>query len=184
MRNFGNQRSNRIVRTEYLNGKKFKETGCDYFAEQDTCVVRQFSVYEYKPDENLKKQTMYESDSAVRFIRRYYKKGNLEVIKTNTWEMFPTKDPDPEKAMKLTDSVYYDTKGREVKRLHYNESFEKPWIEKYTYSDKGYTKEVIGTRMDTIRFFKYSELDKLALKEGIDFEFRDTTNYQYKIDYY
>lgn len=184
VRNFGNKRSNRIIRMEYMDGKKIKETACDYFEEQDTCVVRQFSVYDYNPNENLKIQTMYESDSAVRFIRKYYKEGNLEVIKTNTWEMFPTKDPNPEKAMKLTDSVFYDSKGREIKRLHYNESFDKPWMEKYNYSDNGYTKEIIGTRMDTIRFYKYSELDKLARKKRIDFEFRDTTNYQYKIDYY
>ena len=38
--------------------------------------------------------------------------------------------------------------------------------------------------MDTIRFYKYSKLDELAKKKGVDFEFRDTTNYQYKIDYY
>jgi len=45
-RNFGNQRSNRIVRIEYKDGRKYKETDCDYFEKQDTCVVRQFSVYE------------------------------------------------------------------------------------------------------------------------------------------
>lgn len=184
VRNFGNQRSNRIVSIVYKNGRKFKETDCDYFEEQDTCVVRQFSVYAYKPSENLKIQTMYESDSAIRFIRKYYVKEDLEVIKTNTWEMFPTKDPNPEKAMKLIDSVFYDSKAREIKRLHYNESFDKPWIEKYNYSNKGYSKEILGTRMDTIRFYKYSKLDKMANKKGINFEFRDSTNFQYKIDYY
>ena len=183
-RNFGNQRSNRIVRIEYKNGKKIKETNCDYFQKQDTCVIRQFSVYEYKPKENLKIQTMYEADSAVRFIRKFYKKGNLEVIKTSSWEMFPTKDPDPEKAMKLTDSVFYDSKGREIKRLHYNEDFEKPWIEKYKYSNKGYTKEISGTRMDTTRFYNYSEFDKMTQKKEIDFEFKDTTNYKYEFKYY
>ncbi len=183
-RNFGNQRSNRIVRIEYKGEKKFKETACDYFQKQDTCVVRQFSVYEYKPEENLKIQTMYESDSAVRFIRKYHKNGNLEVIKTSTWEMFPSKDPDPEKAMKLTDSIFYDSKGREIKRLHYNEDFESPWIEEYQYSENGYTKEISGTRMDTTQFYKYSELDKIANKRNIDFEFRDTVNYKYEIEYY
>ncbi|WP_298248324.1 hypothetical protein [uncultured Christiangramia sp.] len=183
-RNYGNQRSNRIERIEYKNGKKIKETDCDYFEKQDTCVVRQFSVYEYLPKENLKIQTMYEADSAVRFIRKYRKTGDLEVIKTNTWEMFPTKDPDLEKAMKLADSVFYDSKGREIKRLHYNEDFERPWIEEYQYSDNGYTKKISGTRDDTTQFYKYSELDKIANKRDIDFEFRDTVNYKYEIDYY
>ncbi|HET8885553.1 MAG TPA: hypothetical protein VFM70_04280 [Salinimicrobium sp.] len=183
-RKFGNPRSNRIVRIEYKNGKKFKETDCDYFETKDTCVIRQFSIYEYNTDNNLKIQTMYESDSAVRFIRKYRKNGNLEVIRTNTWEMFPTKDPDPENAMQLTDSVFYDSKGREIKRLHYNKDFKEPWIEKFEYSDNGYTKEISGTRMDTTRFYEYSKLDKLANKKEIDFEFRDTTNYKYKIKYY
>jgi hypothetical protein len=34
--------------------------------------------------------------------------------------MFPTNNPNPENAMKLTDSVFYDSKGREIKRS-YNE---------------------------------------------------------------
>jgi len=183
-RNFGNQRSNRIVRIEYKNGRKFKEIACDYFQKPDTCVVRQYSVYEYKPKENLNIQTMYEADSAIRFIRKYQKNGNLEVIKTSSWEMFPTKDPDPEKAMKLTDSVFYDSKGREIKRLHYNKDFEKPWMEEYQYSNLGYTREISGTRMDTTRFYKYSKLDKIVNKREIDFEFRDTVNYKYEIEYY
>ncbi|MFN4761983.1 hypothetical protein ACKGJN_02565 [Gillisia sp. Q332] len=183
-RNFGKTRSNRIVRIQYENGKKVKETDCDYFQKQDTCVVRQISVYEYNPKENLKIQTMYESDTAIRFIRKYHKIGNLEVIKTSTWEMFPSKDPDPEKAMKLTDSVFYDSKGREIKRIHHNEDFDKPWVEIFKYSDKGYTKGISGTRMDTTRFYKYSKPDKLRNKKEIDFEFKDTTAFKYEIKYY
>jgi len=183
-RNFGNQRSNRIIKIEFKNGIKFKETDCDHFEKQDTCVVRQFAVFEYKPEENLKIQTMYEADSAIRLIRKYHKNGNLEVIKTNTWEMFPTKDPDPKNAMKLTDSVFYDSKEREIKRINHNEDFKEPWIEKYDYFKDGYSKEIIGTRMDTIRFYKYSKLDKIANKRKIDFNFGDTKNYKYEIEYY
>ena len=157
-RNFGNQRSNRIVRIEYKDGRKIKETECDYFEKQDTCVVRQFSIFALNRKENLNIQTMYEADSAVRFVRRHHKIGKIEVIKTRTWEMFPTKDPDPENAMKLIDSVFYDSKGREVQRLHYNESFKEPWVEKYRYSKDGYTKEISGTRMDTIVFTNIQNL--------------------------
>lgn len=183
-RKFGNKRSNRIVKIEYKKGRKIKEIDCDYFEKQDTCVVRHYSVYEYNSKDKLKIQTMYESDSAVRFIRKYNKIGNREVIETSTWEMFPTKNPNSENAMKLTDSVYYDIKGREIKRIHYNEDFKEPWTEKFEYSDKGYTKEISGTRMDTTRFYEYSKLQKLANKKEINFEFRDTTNYKYEIKYY
>jgi hypothetical protein len=183
-RNFGSQRSNRIVRIEYRQGRKFKETTCDYVQKQDTCVVRQYSMYEYKPEENLIIQTMFEADTSIRFIRKYHKIGNQEVIKTSSWEIFPTKDPDLEKAMRLTDSVFYDSKGREIKRLHYNADFDKPWVEKYQYSDSGYTKEISGTRMDTTIFYGYSRLDRIANAKEIDFKFRDTTNYRYEIEYY
>jgi hypothetical protein len=56
--------------------------------------------------------------------------------------MFPTNNPNPENAMKLTDSVFYDSKGREIKRLHYNEDLKEPWTEKFQYSTNGYTKEI------------------------------------------
>jgi hypothetical protein len=88
----------------YQNGKKIKETDCDYF-ENKILAVRQFSVYEYDLKNKMKTQTTYESDSAVRFIRKHHKTGNLEVITTNSWEMFPTNNPNPENAMKLTDSI-------------------------------------------------------------------------------
>jgi hypothetical protein len=70
---------------------------------------------------------MYEYNSAVRFIRKSHKTRNLEVITTNSWEMFPTKDPNPENAIKLTDSVFFDSKGREIKHLHFNEKFKETW---------------------------------------------------------
>lgn len=183
-RNFGNVRSNRIVSIAYQNGKKIKETDCDYFEKQDTCVVRQFSVYEYDLKNKMKTQTTYESDSAVRLIRKHHKTGNLEVITTNSWEMFPTNNPNPENAMKLTDSVFYDSKGREIKRLHYNEDLKEPWTEKFQYSTNGYTKEIAGTRMDTVQFYEYSKLQKLANKKHIDFDFRDATNYKYEFQRY
>ena len=68
--------------------------------------------------------------------------------------------------------------------MHYNEDFDKPWIEKYKYSNNGYTKEISGTRMDTTRFYNYSEFDKMSQKKEIDFEFKDTTNYKYEFKYY
>jgi hypothetical protein len=66
--------------------------------------------------------------------------------------------------MKLTDSVFYDSKGREIKRLHYNEDLKEPWTEKFQYSTNGYTKEIAGTRMDTVQFYEYSKLQKSPIK--------------------
>jgi hypothetical protein len=54
--------------------------------------------------------------------------------------MFPTNNPNPENAMKLTDSVFYDSKGREIKRLHYNED-PKSLGQKFQYSTNGYKKK-------------------------------------------
>jgi hypothetical protein len=183
-RNFENQRSNSVFKIEYLNGKKTKETDCDYFEKQDTCVVRQFSFYEYNPKENLKTQTMHDPDSAVRFIRKSHKTRNREVITTNSWEMFPTKDPNPENAIKLTDSVFYDSKRREIKRLHFNGNFKETWSEKFQYSKNGYTKIVSGNRMDTTLFHVYSKLEKLANKKHIDIDFKDATSHTYEFNYH
>jgi hypothetical protein len=183
-RAYGNQRSNRIVEYKYQKGKKYLEIRCDYFEKQDTCVVRDFSEFQYNENEKLKIQTLYESDSAVRIIRKHQRFGNLEIIKINTWEMFPSKNPDLKKAMKLTDSIFYDSKDRISEERHYNDDFKEPWMEKYQYSKDGYSKEFSGTRNDTIIYFNYSPLEKLAKRKNIDFNFRDTLNYKCEIIYY
>lgn len=67
-RNFGQPRSNRKVQYTYKNRLKMKEVSCDYFAKQDTCVVRQIVLYQYKPEKDLRIETIYEPDSAVRLV--------------------------------------------------------------------------------------------------------------------
>lgn len=181
---FSNPRSNRIVRMEYNDNKRISEVVCDYFEKQDTCVVRQFTKYEYK-DEDLKKSTIFEADTAVRIIRTYDRTGNMEVTKIHSWEMFPKKNPELENAMKFIDTTYYDNKGRKIKVLRYNERYAEPIIETYSYSDTGYSLKIGGaTAKDTTLYFQYHELQKIADKNNIDFKFRTAPEYKYEIEYY
>jgi hypothetical protein len=50
--------------------------------------------------------------------------------------MFPTNNPNPENAMKLTDSVFTIQKEEKLND-HYNEDLKEPWTEKFQYSTNG-----------------------------------------------
>lgn len=178
----GNTRSNRITETEYKNNRRVFEKSCDYFKKQDTCVVRSFSKFEFDKKTGIEKQTLFESDSSIRFIREIKKLKNIRITKVHSWEMFPSKNPKKENAMILTDSTYLDTKGRKIKSLHYNDKYEKPWIEIFQYSKNEYTKQTIGTSRDTILKFKITDLQKMAEKKKIEYKFYSLGNYKYEIE--
>ena len=179
---FGNTRSNRITETEYVNNRRVFENSCDYFKQQDTCVIRSFSKFEFDKITGIEKETRFESDSSVRFIREIQNLKKIRITKVHSWEMFPTKNPKKKNAMILTDTTYLDNKGRKIKSLHYNAKREKPWIEIFKYSENEYTKQTIGTARDTILKFKISDLQKMAEKKNIDFKFYSFENYKYEIE--
>jgi hypothetical protein len=180
----GNTRSNRITETEYINNRRVFEKSCDYFKKQDTCVLRSFSKFEFDKKTGIEKETLFESDSAIRLIREIKRVSNMEIKKVHTWEMFPTKNPKKENAMILIDTTFLDNKGRKVKSLHYNNDFEKPWIEIFKYSDNQYTRQTIGTARDTILKFKISDLQKMAEKRKLDYKFYSLENNKYEIKNY
>lgn len=180
----GNSRSNRITTTEFLNNRKIFEKSCDYFEKQDTCVVRSFSKFEFDKNTGIEKQTLFEPDSSIRFIREIKDLKNIRIAKVHTWEMFPTKNPKKENAMIIVDTTFFDNKGRKIKNLHYNNNFEKPWIEIFKYSENEYTQETIGTARDTILKFKISDLQKMAKKRKLDYKFYSFDNYKYEIENY
>lgn len=182
---FGNERSNRITKSEYQKGMKISEIDCDYFQKQDTCVLRQFSKFEYDSRNRLLAETKFEEDSTVRFIRKHYYFKGGEVSKTFTFDMFASKHPDISKGSLYTDTIYYDKLKREIKRISSSPNFEKPIIRLYKYTENGYSRELKGTyNNDTVVSYKYSKLQKKAIKNKIDFNFGDLKMYEYKFDYY
>jgi hypothetical protein len=182
--NLGNSRSNRIVTTEFQNNRRVSEKSCDYFKSHDTCVIRSFSKYDVDSKLGIEKQTLYEADSAVRFIREIENLKNLKITKTHTWGFFPTRNPKIEDALILVDTTYLDKKGRKIKSLHYNSKIEKPWTEIFKYKKNRYSIETIGTARDTIIVYELTDLQKKANKKNIDYNFLDLENYKYEITKY
>lgn len=180
----GNARSNRITKTEYKNNRRIFEKSCDYFKKHDTCVIRSFSKFEFDKKTGIEKQTLFEPDSSIRFIKEIKNLKNIRVIKVHTWEMFPSKNPKKENAMILIDSTFLDSKGRKIKSLHYNNSFDKPWIEIFEYSENEYTRQTIGTARDTILKFRITDLQKMAEKKKLDYKFYSLENNKYEIENY
>ncbi len=183
-RGIGNSRSNRITETEYKNNRRVFEKSCDYFKKQDTCVLRSFSKFEFNEKTGIEKQTLFESDSTIRFIREVKTLKKVRVTKIHSWEIFPTKNPKKESAIILTDTTYFDNKGRIIKSLHYNAKREKPWIEIFKYSKNEYTEQTIGTARDTILKYKITDLQKMAEKKKLDYKFYSLENYKYEIENY
>jgi len=181
---FGNTRSNRITETEYGKNRRIFEKSCDYFKQQDTCVIRSFSKFEFDKNTGIEKETRFESDSSVRFIREIKNLKKIRITKVHSWEMFPTKNPKKENAMILIDTTYLDNKGRKIKSLHYNAKREKPWIEVFKYSENEYTEQTIGTARDTILKFKILDLQKMTEKRKLDYKFYSLENYKYEIENY
>ena len=182
--NFGNLRSNRVTKSDYINGMKVLEMDCDYFEKEDTCVVRQFSKFDYDVNNRLIAETKFEEDSAIRFVRRHINLKDMKVLKTMSWEMFPVATPNYDEAVILIDTIYYDKLKREIKRVHHNPDFDKPWIEIFRYSKNGYSKEYKGSIKDTIEYFKYNKLQKKVIKNKINFDFGDMKKNKYKFEYY
>ncbi|WBX72855.1 hypothetical protein PG913_08045 [Tenacibaculum pacificus] len=180
----GGLRCDMITTTEYKNNKRTFEKTCCYFKEKDTCYLQSFSTYEFKKNTYTEKEIRYESDSAVRFIREIKTLKNIKITNVFSWEIFPTKKPDLENAIKLIDTTYLDNKGRKIKSLHYNAKREKPWIEIFKYNKDTYSRQTIGTSRDTTLIFQISELKKMAKKNNIDYEFYNQENYKYEIENY
>ncbi|WP_111710382.1 hypothetical protein [Lutibacter citreus] len=173
---------NRIIK--YNNGKRFSEYNCEDFVAKDTCVIRSFSTYEFDPKTKIEKQTKYETDSLIRFIREVKRQKRIRVSKTNSWEFIPVKEPDFEKALILTDTSYFDKKNRLIKRVNYNSRAKEPYIEKYVYSKDKYTYQTIGTARDTILSFEYTKLQQKIDKKSIDYKLNSTDIYEYEIEYH
>lgn len=180
----GNLRSNRITTTEYKNNRRVFEKSCDYFEKQDTCVIRDFSKFEFDKKTGIEKQTLFESDSAIRFIREIKRLKFMEIKKGYTWEFSPSKTPKIENALILTDTTYFDKKDRKIKIVHHSSSYKNPWIEIFKYSKNEYTKQTIGTAGDTILKFKITDLQKIADRRKIDYRFYSLENYKYEIENY
>jgi len=179
-----NTRSNRIIITEFINNKKILETNCDYFVKEDTCVIRSFSKFKINKVDGTERQTCYEEDSLVRFIRDKKKEKRIEIIKTYSWEFFPVKNPDFEKALVLTDTITYDRKERILKRIHYSQDFNEPILETYKYSKKGYTYKLSGTKNDTIIIYKYNKHQKFVNRKKIEYTFNNSNDFEYVFEYY
>lgn len=183
--NFGNPRSNRIIKSEYRNGLKVLETDCDYFEKEDTCVVRQFSKFDYDVNNRLLAETKFEEDSAIRFIRSHIDFKDMKVITTMSWEMFPVATPNYDEAIVLIDTIYYDKLGRKIKIISSNPNFKKPFIEIFKYSKNGYSREFKGTHNnDTVFSYRYNKLQKKSIKNKINFDCGDMKRNKYKFDYY
>jgi len=133
--NFRN-RSNRIVTTQFKKGKKVSQVSCDYFKKQDTCVMRSFSKFKYNKENGIETQTLYESDSLIRFIREKHKYKRMKISKTYSWEFSPTKSPDFEKASIYNDTIFYNKKNQKIKRVTYNSRDKNPNVELYNYNSK------------------------------------------------
>jgi hypothetical protein len=179
-----NNRSNRITTTEFINNKKTLETQCDYFTKQDTCVLRSFSTFNTNKIDGTERQTCYEEDSLVRFIRDKKRKNKLEILKTYSWEFFPLKNPDFKNALVQTDTIVYDRKNRITKRIHYSQNQKEPILETYNYSKKGYGYKLSGTKNDTIIIYTYNKHQKFANRKKLDYTFNNSNNFEYVFEYY
>lgn len=181
---------NKIKTFKYKNGQRISECFCEEFVAKDTCVLRSFSIFEFDNGRGVEKQIKFESDSLIRFIRETKKQKRIKTSKTYSWEFNPIKKPNYEKALILTDTVFYDKKNRKVKRVSYNNREKKPVIELYNYSKKTYTYQTKGTYRDTILTFKYnklqnySKLQKLVDKKALDYIFQNEEQFKYEIGYY
>jgi hypothetical protein len=173
---------NQIV--EYKDGKRVSEYSCEDFVSKDTCVVRSFSTYKFNPKTRIETETKYESDSLIRFIREVKNEKSITISKTNSWEFFPVKLPDYENSTVLTDTTYLDKKNRIIKRISFSNQFEKPIIENYKYSKKGYSYQIIGRGNDKTINIIHSEIQKIIDDNNLNFRYESYEKYKYEIEYY
>lgn len=188
--NYGNYDSilktfrNKIRTFKYKNGQRISEYFCEDFVSKDTCLLRSFSTFEFDKAKGIEKQTKYESDSLIRFIRETKIRKRIKSSKTYSWEFFPVEKPNYDKAIILTDTIFYDKKNRKTKRVIYNSREKKPVIELYDYSKKTYTYQTKGTYRDTILTLEYNNLQKLSDKNSLDYIFQNDKRFEYEIKYY
>jgi len=175
---------NNIRTFEYKNGHRTFEYFCENFVAKDTCVLRSFSKFEFDKKTGIEKETKYESDSLIRFIRETKRNKRIKSSKTYSWEFMPVEKPNYEKALVLTDTIFYDRKKRKIKRVSYNTRSKNPVIELYNYSKKSYIYETKGTYNDTILTFDYNKIQKLVDKRSLDYIFQNNKQYVYEIEYY
>ncbi|MBQ0910020.1 hypothetical protein KBJ98_15010 [Flavobacterium sp. F-328] len=169
---------------EYKDGRRVSEYSCEDFISKDTCVVRSFSTYKYNPKTRIETETKYESDSLIRFIREIKNEKSITISKTNSWEFFPVKLPDYENSTVLMDTTYFDKKNRIIKRVSFSNDLEKPLIENYKYSKKGYSYQIIGNANDKTINIVYSEIQKIIDENNLNFHYESNEEYKYEIEYY
>lgn len=177
-----NRNYNQFV--EYKNGQRIFECNCEDFVSKDTCVVRSFSTYKFNPKTKIETETKYESDSLIRFIREIKQEKNITISKTNSWEFSPVKVPNYETAAVSTDTAYFDKKNRIIKRVNSDDSFKNPLVEKYKYSKKGYSCQIIGDNKIKTFNILYSKIQKLIDKNNLNSRYESSAIYKYEIEYY
>jgi len=181
-----NRRAFNIITTfQYKNNRRIFERSCDYIAKQDTCIIRDFSKFQFDKKTEIEKKTLFKPDSTVQFIQETKRLKDLEIKKGYIWTFSRTKSPKTENAPTTwTDTTYFDKKGRKTKIIHHSSSFKKPWFDIFKYSKNEYTKQTIRFGKDTILKFKISDLQKLTDKKNLDYKFYSLDNYKYEIKNY
>lgn len=141
-------------------------------------------VFEYEAQRA--KATMFEDDSLIRYVKYIDRIGDYTVEKIFTWEMDITlsSKPDTNKALILTDTIFNDSLGREIKRINYSSAFEKPYEETYEYLSDGYVYKIVGTAKDTTFKYLYSDLQKFCQENNLEYDFENSRNHKFKVVYY
>ncbi len=168
----------------YNNNRKESYINCEYFVERDTCVIRSFSKYEFDKKTNTEKETMYEPDSLIRFIRISILKNKKETRITYIWDWIPVEKPDYKSAFVIKDTVFYDRYDRPLKKISYSKLSKKPKTEIFTYNKNGYKYELTGTEKDTVLNVKYTKIQKLIIKKRVKYNTNSSKDYKYSIEYY
>lgn len=181
---FYNGKRNRIITTKFIGNKKTDETNCDYFIKEDTCVLRFFKKFTIDNINGTERETCYEDDSLVRFIREKKTKERVEIVKTYSWELDPIKNPDFKNAIILTETAKHDRKGRVLERIHNSQNLNKPWKETYKYSKKGYAYKLIGTENDTTIKYNYNKHQRFVNRKNIKYTFDSSNKFKYIFEYY
>jgi len=111
-----------------------------FFKKEKKKILSSFKTYEYGDDGKLSKNIVYESDSLIRVVILHSYLPNKEIQRIYSYEMLPTKTPNIEEAISLTDTIFYDDKNRKIKIVSYNDLFKDPSSTQFfKYNDDGYT---------------------------------------------
>lgn len=174
-----------ITSIEYNSNRKILEKKCYYVKSEDTCYLKSFSKFEFDKKSNTEKQTFFESDSAIRYIRETQRTKTLKITTLKSWETNPTKTPNLKDAIVSIDTAYLDNENRVIKRSYYHPKTDSLWFsEVFNYKKDSYSVTTIGTKRDTTLKFQVTELDRLVRRNNIDYEFINQKEFEYKINYY